>query len=122
MNKPHYKKEDHKIYMREVWYPKNKAKHIALVQAGKDKLKLEVQKIKSQPCADCGVSYDPYVMDFDHVRGEKLNDIAVLVGRGNRNLVMEEIKKCDVVCANCHRLRTLKRRMSYTQHNKTIVL
>jgi hypothetical protein len=51
-------------------------------------------------------------MDFDHVRGKKLFCVGSLVvqqGVGRRQ-ALEEIAKCDVVCANCHRLRTSYRR------------
>lgn len=67
-----------------------------------------VLKAKDRPCADCGKSYPAYVMDFDHVRGEKrfmLSRAANWAG-GGLELVEEEIAKCDVVCANCHRVRT----------------
>jgi hypothetical protein len=62
---------------------------------------------KNRPCADCGRSYPPYVMDFDHVRGEKVANVSVLVAGGaSRRRVLAEIAKCEVVCANCHRERT----------------
>lgn len=64
---------------------------------------LNVQK--SVPCADCGVQYPPYVMDFDHVRGVKKFDISKMISRKMVS-VLEEIEKCDVVCSNCHRMRT----------------
>lgn len=60
---------------------------------------------KDQPCADCGVRYPPYVMDFDHVRGVKRKDVGLMRLDSLENL-MNEIEKCDVVCANCHRERT----------------
>jgi len=56
------------------------------------------------PCMDCGRVYPPEVMDYDHVRGEKLFSI----GAGPRKAwdkLMQEIAKCDLVCSNCHRIR-----------------
>jgi hypothetical protein len=51
------------------------------------------------------------MMDFDHVRGEKLFDVSRMVGPGlSLELIKAEIAKCDVVCANCHRIRTFERR------------
>lgn len=66
-----------------------------------------VWNIKDVPCADCGLRYPPYIMQFDHVRGEKEFNI----GRGTSSGVSQErldaeIAKCDIVCANCHAERT----------------
>ena len=60
---------------------------------------------------DCGVKYPPYVMDFDHRPGEKKSyHIGVMVNRRfTKKRIQEEIDKCDVVCANCHRVRTATR-------------
>lgn len=60
---------------------------------------------KAKPCADCKVRYPAFVMDFDHVRGEKRAAIGTH-GRFGLKALAEEIAKCDVVCANCHRIRT----------------
>lgn len=60
---------------------------------------------KDRPCADCVVSYPSYVMDFDHVRGEKLFTIGASLHRSEIQ-IRDEIEKCDVVCSNCHRKRT----------------
>ena len=59
------------------------------------------------PCADCDCG-DPRVLEFDHVRGDKAFN---LQSAKTKPLIkiLEEILKCDVVCANCHRLRTQKR-------------
>ena len=65
-----------------------------------------VRAAKAVPCADCGVQYPYYVMDFDHVRGEKLFEISA--GHRHIALLLDEIAKCDVVCANCHRARTFR--------------
>lgn len=63
---------------------------------------------KAKPCADCGGHFPPCAMDFDHVRGEKSFGIGAC-SRRNFDAVLAEIAKCDVVCANCHRIRTWNR-------------
>lgn len=62
---------------------------------------------KDRPCADCGGMFPHYVMDLDHVRGEKRFALSAAIGK-NRPMeeFLEELKKCDVVCANCHRVRS----------------
>jgi hypothetical protein len=77
----------------------------------KQKFNDRLRSLKSQPCSDCGLSYPPVVMDFDHVRGVKECDVGQMGGRAWR-LVVEEIQKCDLVCSNCHRQRTSLRRGS----------
>lgn len=69
-----------------------------------------VNEIKSAPCTDCGRTYPPYVMDLDHARGKKSFNVSRGVCRALKTL-LEEIAKCDVVCANCHRQRTYRRLM-----------
>jgi hypothetical protein len=74
-----------------------------------------ISAAKAHPCADCGVQYPPYVMQLDH-RGDKLFTVSSLLSSGQmkgaqrRDITMEmllaEIAKCDVVCANCHAART----------------
>ena len=74
---------------------------------------LEVMaKKKSTPCIDCGIQYSPWIMQFDHVRGNKINNVAALVAKGSLRKLLEEIDKCDVVCSNCHANRTYLRRIS----------
>ena len=74
-----------------------------------------IRSFKDKPCMDCGNRYPPICMDFDHIpeRGPKLFNVSVAAGK---LLLMKklaaEIAKCDVVCANCHRLRTEKRRLN----------
>jgi len=70
-----------------------------------------IREFKNVPCADCRKRYPFYVMDFDHVRGKKECGIANFVTRKGCSVekLLEEIAKCDVVCANCHRKRTHKR-------------
>lgn len=105
------KPEVHAKYMREVWYPKNKDKHIRLVAKNKEHCvknnKILINSIKSVPCKDCGQSFPPCVMDFDHVVGNKVRDVSNGVGIGwSKKKILAEVAKCEVVCANCHRIRT----------------
>jgi hypothetical protein len=67
--------------------------------------KARINTLKKSPCVDCGETWPPEAMDFDHVRGEKTASIANL-GECSWERVQEEIAKCDLVCANCHRVRT----------------
>jgi hypothetical protein len=71
------------------------------------KLLEEVQKLKDRPCQDCGGSFPPYVMDFDHLDGEtKVGSVGSLRKLGSLRQILQEVSKCEVVCANCHRVRT----------------
>ena len=67
-------------------------------------------EMKSAPCADCGACYPPEVMEFDHVpgRGGKLHNISTLK---TLRAILAEAEKCELVCANCHRVRTTRRRL-----------
>jgi hypothetical protein len=62
---------------------------------------------RDHPCVDCGET-DPIVLEFDHLRDKRF---AISTGIRGRNWsdVLDEIAKCDVVCANCHRRRTARR-------------
>jgi hypothetical protein len=61
-------------------------------------------------CSDCGWSEWARGLDWDHVRGRKVSTIAILIANGRPwPEVLEEMEKCDLVCANCHRMRTVER-------------
>ncbi len=60
--------------------------------------------LKSAPCAACGESFPPIVMDFHHRDPkEKLFNVSLFF-RVNKEVLLAEVAKCDVVCANCHRI------------------
>ncbi len=68
-------------------------------------------KLKDVPCKDCNQNFPHYVMDFDHARGIKKVSIGHLgQGKPSARYAQEELEKCDVVCANCHKIRTHVRR------------
>ena len=99
-------------YQRQ-WYEANGERHranVAKIRAEQRRRNKEiVREAKQRPCADCGRSYPAYVMDFDHVRGSKTANIALLKTYASTAALLEEIAKCDVVCSNCHRVRTHQR-------------
>ena len=75
-------------------------------------LKAWITELKSAPCSDCGGVFPTCCMDFDHVDGNnKLHNVGSMVARHySKELIAQEIEKCDLVCANCHRIRTKNRR------------
>lgn len=70
-----------------------------------------LNQLKDKPCADCGVRYHPWVMDFDH-RDPAAKSFVLSTASAHRRVaaIVEEAAKCDVVCANCHRMRTYRQR------------
>lgn len=79
-----------------------------------ERIKKEVvEKVRQykegKPCTDCGRTYHFSAMDFDHVKGDKKYSIARM-GSSRWEVVLAEIEKCELVCANCHRVRTWKRK------------
>ncbi len=49
-------------------------------------------------------------MHWDHLPGSvKVNSLGHLVRHGSRRLILEEVKKCELVCANCHAVRSVTR-------------
>lgn len=87
---------------------RNPIKHLASVKRTQRKNRERVRIAKARPCADCGVQYPYYVMQFDHLKDKKFN-LSSKVHRIGRAKVEAEIAKCDVVCANCHAERTYQR-------------
>ncbi len=66
--------------------------------------------LQGHPCIDCQES-DPRVLEFDHRDpATKRAPVSVLVAEGyGLDAIAQEIAKCDVRCANCHRIRTRER-------------
>lgn len=73
-----------------------------------DKMKKHRDERKDVPCIDCGRSYPPYVMDFDHL-GDKLCNVSTLSEFSSFTAFKKEADKCEVICSNCHRIRTHRR-------------
>jgi hypothetical protein len=100
---------------KQEHYAANKQAYIDRAGARKKALQLErttflLTYFETHPCADCGET-DPIVLDFDHLR-DKLFHIGAQLSRRSWTSILAEIEKCEVVCSNCHRRRTARRRGS----------
>lgn len=70
-----------------------------------------LDQLRSAPCADCGGRFAQCSMDFDHRDpSTKVMRVTLMVGRAGIGRILAEVAKCDIVCANCHRLRTFEQR------------
>ena len=90
-------------------YERNKQSYLARNSRAYSKFRRIIREAKSRPCADCGIQYPYYVMDFDHRDGASKEFALNSVSRKTERAILREIEKCDVVCSNCHRERTHRR-------------
>ena len=90
-------------------YQKNKEDYAKRSKSQRLQLTKLLRELKSAPCTDCGASYPWYVMQFDHTGDDKRKAVAYLVNYGSECKLLEEVKKCQLVCANCHAIRTYAR-------------
>ena len=62
-----------------------------------------------QCCVDCGYNDDARALEFDHIPGsEKIQSVASMMYK-SWDKIWDEVAKCEVVCANCHAIRTMDR-------------
>lgn len=106
-----------KICTREnstKYYRENTESYRAKIEERKLRIRTEnrgliLEYLKTHPCVDCGFKR-PSALDFDHVRGEKKKNVSQMVTDGNTRWddILLEIEKCEVRCANCHRIKTAR--------------
>ncbi len=100
---------------KQEHYLANKARYVERARLQKQRLYRQrttylIAYFATHPCLDCGEP-DPVVLEFDHLRDKPFAVGAGLPYRGWQS-ILDEIDKCEVVCANCHRRRTAQRRGS----------
>jgi hypothetical protein len=106
-----YCTECRREYMRRH-YARNASKYRAFAAARNERRRATIRQVireaKDRPCSDCGLWFPAYVMDFDHGDGDqkRFNIGRDALNRCSEDELKEEIEKCEVVCANCHRMRT----------------
>lgn len=106
------RKQNLRRYYRE-WYYRNKEKRYIINKRWKDSIAEKVNALKiERGCADCGFNSHPEALDFDHLRDKKFSISSAFIGGLSLKKILVEIEKCEVVCANCHRIRTASRRAS----------
>ncbi len=90
-------------------YYANRQIYIDKASRKRQELREWVCSLKSStPCKDCKIQYPYFVMDFDHISNKKII-VSKVINGGSWKKTKAEIAKCDLVCSNCHRLRTYKR-------------
>lgn len=99
-------------YDREYWR-RTKTRRNKLKRLADNKLRARNRKyianyLGKHPCVDCGEK-DTVVLEFDHRRNKEHNISDLVRSRASIARIEEEISKCDVRCANCHRRQTAKR-------------
>src|SRR5215831_6626669 len=105
-----YQSEEWREYQRNYqrsWHQRHKAKRLARIYERKAATYEYVQEIKSQLyCADCGQRH-PATLQFHHLNSaDKMFNVAAAVRNGiSLDTIKKEIKKCIVLCANCHAIR-----------------
>jgi hypothetical protein len=109
-NSPDYQKEYiKKHYQANKEYYKQKAK----VNKGiaRSKAHTFTRRYKKMcGCVDCGYSANPIALQFDHVIGNKIANVSTMISKGvSISKIKEEIRKCEVRCANCHAIVTFTR-------------
>ena len=109
-----YKDKEKQLECQRRHYRANKEARLDLNRKRKQEIKTMIRDMKdNKSCMDCGVSYRYYVMEFDHLPGTKKHSHPAELyktGWGNER-ILEELSKCELVCANCHRERTMGRKL-----------
>jgi hypothetical protein len=106
---------------RRKYNRKNRHKKALRDTTRRAEVKAYIDKIKTAtPCADCRKKFPPVCMDFDHVEAKVRTVSGLVSGAYRLELVKEEIARCELVCANCHRIRTAKRKQNVAPRKKLI--
>ena len=94
------------------YYKSNRKRQLFLANKRRNKyrdlMRVYINGVKNISCMDCGIKFPPFVMDFDHRdKGDKEVEVGRMINGGwSKEKVDKEIRKCDIVCSNCHRVRT----------------
>ena len=100
-----------KVYRAECYalnkpqFVESKKRRLAVIRQWLNEIK------EADPCTDCAKFWPSYVMDFDHLDpSTKLDKVSRMVFTSSQEEILTEITKCELVCANCHRIRTHNRK------------
>lgn len=108
-------------YERDRYHKDESIRYVRHVHAAGREGKVQRNRIflfnylLNHSCVDCNES-DPIVLEFDHIKDKKYNVSHLIAAGYSIAKISEEIKKCEVRCANCHRRKTSKQ---FNWYNKT---
>lgn len=106
-----YRDRNKQRAVQAKWSRSNRARLAAKVREHRAKIRAELNEIKVRTgCVDCRKKYPYYVLDFDHVGTDKVLNVSALLKEAGIERVRAEVRKCEVVCSNCHRERTHRRK------------
>lgn len=74
----------------------------------------ELQMFKeNRGCEECGNAYPHFILEFDHrPEFKKIDNVYRVYKKFGKDKAWQEVAKCDVVCANCHKMRTWERNLT----------
>ena len=106
-----YCRDCRRAYDRAYYAERGKETRLARMRLWRRAARAWMDELKvGRACADCGEIFPPYVMHWDHLPGHrKIAEISAMVGNRRRDIVLDELAKCELVCANCHVMRTVAR-------------
>ena len=104
---PERRREYQQKYHKETWYPEHRQERID--RSRKKRLELVAwyrEYKKTLHCEDCGQTH-PAVLEFHHLDPSKksVNISRLIATSSSLRRLKEEMEKCVVLCANCHRIR-----------------
>jgi hypothetical protein len=103
-----------KCDMQSIAYHLNKDSKVNVSKKIRKEHGTELEAIQAYKermgCIDCANEYPHYVLEFDHLpEFKKFGQVSHVLKKYGPDKAWEEIAKCDVVCSNCHKLRTNER-------------
>lgn len=102
-------KSGYQTYCKTCVKNKNSGRNGYQSERNIQRVELLAQIKLERGCADCGYNEYAVALHFDHRdSSNKVRDVTRL-RNGNMEKLLAEIEKCDVVCANCHAVRTARR-------------
>ena len=111
LSKDHYEKN------KQAYSARARARGSIIIPENRKRL---IEYLMHHPCVDCGHT-DVRVLDFDHVRGKKLRHISQMINIACSWATIEaEIAKCEVRCANCHRIKTGEKVSSWRHSSESL--
>lgn len=99
---------------QDTWFQKNKDEHLKNVKERKHRVRDEAREyvyeyLSQNPCEECGET-DPRVLEFHHLEDKDRAVSELVAGGYSLDRIQREINKCKVLCASCHRKKTMNDR------------